>query len=274
MHIHDRERRTSPGRSRSTARSSRSRTSTRRSAAARRSSPSAPNTAANEVERTNLYNTLRFGALPLSAHRAGSARRSIRRSAPTSWPRRSLAGAVGLALVLFFMIAYYRLPGVLAALALVFYTLVVYAIFRIIHVTLTLAGVAAFILSHRHGGGRQHPHLRAHEGGDPRRQDARPGHRGRLQPGLVEHPRLERRLAPRRRLAVLAGHDGRPWVRARAHHRRAGQHVQRGHRDAHDAALRHPDDLGTAASSSTTWSADRCTTSSASATCGSRSARS
>ena len=45
------------------------------------------------------------------------------------------------------MIAYYRLPGVLAAIALVFYTLVVYAIFRIIHVTLTLAGVAAFILS-------------------------------------------------------------------------------------------------------------------------------
>jgi preprotein translocase subunit SecD len=49
--------------------------------------------------------------------------------------------------VLVFMIAYYRLPGVLAALALIFYTLVVYAVFRVIHVTLTLAGVAAFILS-------------------------------------------------------------------------------------------------------------------------------
>ena len=45
------------------------------------------------------------------------------------------------------MIAYYRVPGVLAALALIFYTLVVYAIFRLIGVTLTLAGVAAFILS-------------------------------------------------------------------------------------------------------------------------------
>jgi len=45
------------------------------------------------------------------------------------------------------MIAYYRLPGVLAAGALVFYTLVVYAVFRLIGVTLTLAGVAAFILS-------------------------------------------------------------------------------------------------------------------------------
>ena len=49
--------------------------------------------------------------------------------------------------ILFFMIAYYRLPGVLAAIALIFYTLVLYAIFRTIHVTLTLAGVAAFILS-------------------------------------------------------------------------------------------------------------------------------
>jgi len=58
-----------------------------------------------------------------------------------------LAGAVGLALVLFFMIAYYRLPGILASLALLFYTIVVYAIFRLIPVTLTLAGVAAFILS-------------------------------------------------------------------------------------------------------------------------------
>ena len=46
-----------------------------------------------------------------------------------------------------FMVAYYRLPGLLAAIALVFYTLVIYAIFRLIGVTLTLAGVAAFILS-------------------------------------------------------------------------------------------------------------------------------
>ena len=45
------------------------------------------------------------------------------------------------------MIAYYRLPGVLAPVALIFYTLSCYAIFRLIPVTLTLAGVAGFILS-------------------------------------------------------------------------------------------------------------------------------
>jgi preprotein translocase subunit SecD len=39
------------------------------------------------------------------------------------------------------------LPGVVACIALIFYTLVVFAIFRLIPVTLTLAGVAAFVLS-------------------------------------------------------------------------------------------------------------------------------
>ena len=166
-----------------------------------------------------------------------------------------VAGGVGLLLVLFFMIAYYRLPGVLAAIALVFYTLVVYAIFRLIHVTLTLAGVAAFILSHRHGGRRQHPHLRAHEGGDPGRQDAGPGDRGRLQPRLVEHPRLERQLAPRRRLALLAGHDRGRGLRARPDHRRAGQHVQRGRPSRAPCCGTSPARAGAAGSSSTTWSA-------------------
>ncbi|MCC6618928.1 MAG: protein translocase subunit SecD [Chloroflexi bacterium] len=104
------------------------------------------NTPANEVERTNLYNTLRYGALPVALTEQG-----VETVDPTLGAdflgQALLAGAIGLALIMFFMIAHYRLPGVLAALALLFYTLVVYAIFRVIHVTLTLAGVAAFILS-------------------------------------------------------------------------------------------------------------------------------
>jgi preprotein translocase subunit SecD len=105
-----------------------------------------PSTPENEAERTNLYNTLRFGALPVSLTEQG-----FEEVDPTLGAdflvQALIAGSVGLALVLFFMVAYYRLPGVLAALALIFYTLVVYAIFRIIGVTLTLAGIAAFILS-------------------------------------------------------------------------------------------------------------------------------
>jgi preprotein translocase subunit SecD len=105
-----------------------------------------PANAANEAERTNLFNTLRFGALPLSLEEQGF--ETVDPTLGTDFLVQALvAGAVGLFLVLFFMIAYYRLPGVLAAIALIFYTLVIYAIFRVIHVTLTLAGVAAFILS-------------------------------------------------------------------------------------------------------------------------------
>lgn len=104
------------------------------------------NTPANQQEQTNLYNTLRFGALPIALSEQG-----VETVDPTLGAgflvQALVAGGVGLLLVLFFMITYYRLPGVLAALALVFYTLVVYAVFRVIHVTLTLAGVAAFILS-------------------------------------------------------------------------------------------------------------------------------
>jgi preprotein translocase subunit SecD len=57
------------------------------------------------------------------------------------------AGGIGLMLVLVFMIAYYRLPGLLASLALVIYALIVLSIFKLVPVTLTLAGIAAFVLS-------------------------------------------------------------------------------------------------------------------------------
>ncbi len=58
-----------------------------------------------------------------------------------------LAGEIGLMLVALFMILYYRLPGVLSALALVVYTALTLAVFKLIPVTLTLAGIGAFVLS-------------------------------------------------------------------------------------------------------------------------------
>src|SRR3989449_3976192 len=86
------------------------------------------------------------GALPVSLQVIQSSRVE-----PTlgreSVNRSLIAGAVGLLLVAFFMIAYYRLPGVLAVFALAYYTALTYAIFRLIPVTLTLAGIAGFILS-------------------------------------------------------------------------------------------------------------------------------
>lgn len=57
------------------------------------------------------------------------------------------AGLIGFALVVLFMILYYRLPGVIAVVALVFYVAFVLALFKLIPVTLTLSGLAGFILS-------------------------------------------------------------------------------------------------------------------------------
>ncbi|MBI3953829.1 MAG: protein translocase subunit SecD [Chloroflexi bacterium] len=62
--------------------------------------------------------------------------------------RKSLiAGGVGLAVVLVFMLIYYRVPGLVAGGALLVYTAIAMAVFKLIPVTLTLAGIAAFILS-------------------------------------------------------------------------------------------------------------------------------
>ena len=58
-----------------------------------------------------------------------------------------LAGAFGLAIVILFMLLYYRLPGVVASLALMLYAAIALAIFKLFGVTLTLAGLAGFILS-------------------------------------------------------------------------------------------------------------------------------
>ncbi len=58
-----------------------------------------------------------------------------------------VAGMIGLGLVMLFMIAYYRVPGLIADIALCIYGLILFAIFKTIPVTMTLAGIAGFILS-------------------------------------------------------------------------------------------------------------------------------
>ncbi len=58
-----------------------------------------------------------------------------------------IAGIVGLSAVALFMLVYYRLPGLLADIALIIYALISFALYRFIPITLTLAGIAGFILS-------------------------------------------------------------------------------------------------------------------------------
>lgn len=57
------------------------------------------------------------------------------------------AGFWGLIAVMIFMLLVYRLPGLLADIALIFYAVILFGLFELIPVTLTLAGIAGFILS-------------------------------------------------------------------------------------------------------------------------------
>jgi len=61
--------------------------------------------------------------------------------------RSLVAGIIGMAVVMVFMALYYRLPGLIADLALLMYALITFAIYRWIPITLTLPGIAGFILT-------------------------------------------------------------------------------------------------------------------------------
>ena len=58
-----------------------------------------------------------------------------------------MAGVIGLGLVMIYMVAYYRMAGLVAAVSLVVYSLIVLAIFKMIPITLTLSHIGGFILS-------------------------------------------------------------------------------------------------------------------------------
>lgn len=97
-------------------------------------------------EAKELARNLNAGALPVPIDLLS--RQTVGATLGQASVQKSLiAGLIGLLAVAIFMIAYYRLPGILAVISLLIYALVVLAIFKLIPVTLTLAGVAGFILS-------------------------------------------------------------------------------------------------------------------------------
>jgi preprotein translocase subunit SecD len=93
-----------------------------------------------------LVTILKFGSLPFPI--AALSSEQISATLGSQFLTQTvLAGLLGISLVLAFMLIYYRLPGLVAGFALIYYTLVMFAIFRLIPVTLTLAGIAGFVLS-------------------------------------------------------------------------------------------------------------------------------
>ena len=89
---------------------------------------------------------LRGGALPVPVEIAE--RRTVGATLGKDSIQSSIyAGVGGLTLVLIFMVVYYRLPGLIADISLVIYSLLTWATFALLGVTLTLPGIAGFILS-------------------------------------------------------------------------------------------------------------------------------
>jgi preprotein translocase subunit SecD len=89
---------------------------------------------------------LRYGSLPIPLKVV-----EVRTVGPTlgqdSLQKSLLAGGIGFAIIILFMALFYRVPGLVADVAILFYAILAFAIFRYIPVTLTLAGVAGFLLS-------------------------------------------------------------------------------------------------------------------------------
>ena len=100
----------------------------------------------NTKDAASLVTILKFGSLPFPITPLSS--ETISATLGNQFLIQTLlAGFLGISLVLGFMLIYYRLTGLVASFALIYYTLVMYAIFRLVPVTLTLAGIAGFVLS-------------------------------------------------------------------------------------------------------------------------------
>lgn len=97
-------------------------------------------------EARDLVRNLNFGALPLPIELISSSAIGPSLGAETL-NAGVIAGLIGFALVALFMVVWYRVPGLIAVVALSMYALIVLSLFKLIPVTLTAAGIAAFILS-------------------------------------------------------------------------------------------------------------------------------
>lgn len=99
-----------------------------------------------QADAQNIVTLLKYGALPVSFTVASQQTVGATLGAD-SVQKSLLAAAIGLGIVMLFMLIYYRLPGLLADIALLLYSAITLALFKLIGVTLSLAGIAGFILS-------------------------------------------------------------------------------------------------------------------------------
>lgn len=97
-------------------------------------------------EASNLANLIRAGALPVEMKTLQS--RSIGPSLGLEAYDKSIkAGGIAILIIFLFMLVYYRIPGLVADIGLVIYTLIVLYSMKLLGVKLTLPGIAGLILS-------------------------------------------------------------------------------------------------------------------------------
>ena len=97
-------------------------------------------------EAKDLARNLNAGALPVPIKLISQ--QSIGPSLGEESIRKSLfAGVIGFLLIILFMVLIYRFSGILATISLLIYTIILLSLLKLIPVTLTLAGIAGFILS-------------------------------------------------------------------------------------------------------------------------------
>lgn len=98
------------------------------------------------VEARDLVRNLNFGALPVPIELVGSSAVGPTLGAD-AYDAGLLAGIAGFGLVALFMILWYRLPGLVATIALVIYVVATIALIKSVPITLTASGIAGLILS-------------------------------------------------------------------------------------------------------------------------------
>jgi len=102
---------------------------------------------ASVKEAKTLKERLNQGALPVPLGQPISQQKIGPTLGSVSLDQTVKAGIWGFLIVAIFMVVFYRLPGLLASLALCLYAIVLLAIFKLIGVTMSLAGIGGFILS-------------------------------------------------------------------------------------------------------------------------------
>jgi preprotein translocase subunit SecD len=97
-------------------------------------------------QANQIVTVLKYGALPIALTISSEQTIGATLGADSIY-KSIIAALIGIGMVILFMLLFYRLPGLLAAVALILYTGITFMVFKLLGVVLSLAGIAGFVLS-------------------------------------------------------------------------------------------------------------------------------